>query len=114
MIAAHKSAVQSVEDGRRRVIRDGYPGRVEQVNQGLLRLLLEADYLPVIAPLALSTDGFAVNVDADRAAAKVAAALEEDTLVPLPAAPGVLSAIHDEGTVIANLPRDRLDAAMDF
>ena len=114
MIAAHKTAVQSVEGGRRRVIRDDYTGRVEQVNQGLLSLLLESDYLPVIAPLALSTDGFAVNVDADRAAAKVASALEADTLVLLTAAPGLLRAFPDEDTLIADLPRGRLDAAMDF
>jgi len=114
MIAAHKTAVQSVEGGRRRVIRDDYTGRVEQVNQGLLILLLEADYLPVIAPLALSTDGFAVNVDADRAAAKVASALEADTLVLLTAAPGLLRAFPDKDTLIADLPRGRLDAAMDF
>ena len=114
MIATHKTAVQSVEGGRRRVIRDDYTGRVEQVNRGLLSLLLEADYLPVIAPLALSTDGFAVNVDADRAAAKVAAALEADTLVLLTAAPGLLRAFPDEGTLIADLPFGRLDAAMDF
>ena len=114
MIAAHKTAVQSVEGGRRRVIRDDYTGRVELVNHGLLSLLLEADYLPVIAPLALSTDGFAVNVDADRAAAKVAAALEADTLVLLTAAPGLLSAFPDENSLVADLPRGRLDAAMDY
>jgi acetylglutamate/LysW-gamma-L-alpha-aminoadipate kinase len=114
MIAAHKTAVQSVEGGKRRVIRDDYTGRVEQVNQGLLSLLLEADYLPVVAPLALSTDGFAVNVDADRAAAKVAAAVEADTLVLLTAAPGLLSAFPDENSLISELPRGRLDAAMDY
>jgi len=114
MIAAHKTAVQSVEGGRRRVIRDDYTGRVELVNHGLLSLLLEADYLPVIAPLALSTDGFAVNVDADRAAAKVAAAVEADTLVLLTAAPGLLSAFPDENSLVADLPRGRLDAAMDY
>lgn len=114
MIAAHKTAVQSVEGGRRRVIRDDFTGKVERVNDGLLWLLLEADYLPVIAPLALSTDGFAVNVDADRAAAKIAAALEADTLLLLTAAPGLLSAFPDQATLIADLPRGRLDEAMEF
>jgi acetylglutamate/LysW-gamma-L-alpha-aminoadipate kinase len=114
LVAAHKAAVQSVEGGRRRVIRDDFTGKVECVNDGLLSLLLAAGYLPVIAPLALSGEGFAVNVDADRAAAKVAAALQADTLLLLTAAPGLLSAFPDEATLIPELPRDRLEAAMAF
>lgn len=113
MIAARKTAEQSIEGGKRRLIRDDYTGRVEQVNLRLLAALLEAGTLPVIAPLALSTDGHAVNVDADRAAAKVAAALEADTLLLLTGAPGLLQAFPDESSLIAHLPRRRLDEAME-
>src|SRR5512138_548778 len=73
--AARKDSIQSVENGKRKIIRDDYTGRIETVNGGLLHLLLSAGYLPVIAPVAVSAKGEALNVDADRAAAMVASAL---------------------------------------
>ena len=76
MVAARKDAIQSVENGKRKIIRDDYTGKIESVNSNLLLALLEMGYLPVIAPVAVSQKGEALNVDADRAAAMVASALE--------------------------------------
>ncbi|HEY7350075.1 MAG TPA: [LysW]-aminoadipate kinase [Ktedonobacterales bacterium] len=98
-----KEALRIVEDGRQRVIRDDFTGRVEQVNTGLLRLLLEQGYTPVVAPLALADTGEAVNVDGDRAAAMMAAALEADLLVILSNVPGLLADARNERTLIASL-----------
>ncbi|RPI20424.1 MAG: [LysW]-aminoadipate kinase, partial [Chloroflexota bacterium] len=75
MQAARKDTVQSIEAGKRRIIRDDYTGKIESVNASLLHTLLDSGYFPVIAPLAISPAGEALNVDADRAAAMVAAAL---------------------------------------
>jgi acetylglutamate/LysW-gamma-L-alpha-aminoadipate kinase len=83
--AARKEAVQSIENGKRRIIRDDYTGKIEKVNTELLLMLLNADYLPVIAPVAVSEKGEALNVDADRAAAMVASALQAETLLLLTA-----------------------------
>ena len=55
LLAHRKDVVQSVEDGKRRVVRDDFTGRVEQVNADLLQALLALGVTPVIAPLALST-----------------------------------------------------------
>ncbi|HEX9372883.1 MAG TPA: [LysW]-aminoadipate kinase, partial [Roseiflexaceae bacterium] len=70
-----KAIIRVVEGGKQKVLRDDWTGLVERVNSGLLLTLLEGGYLPVVAPLASSYDGEAVNVDGDRAAAAVAAAL---------------------------------------
>ena len=78
--AMRKDSIQSVENGKRKIIRDDYTGKIETVNSDLLRLLLAAGYLPVIAPVAVSGKGEALNVDADRAAAMVASALQAETL----------------------------------
>ena len=51
-------------------------------------LLIGAGYLPVIAPVAVSEKGEALNVDADRAAAMVASALKAETLILLTAVAG--------------------------
>src|SRR5574341_335955 len=69
LVAKRKEAIRIVENGRQRMLRDDYTGKIETVNQPLLGLLIDAGYMPVIAPLAISHEGDAVNVDADRAAA---------------------------------------------
>lgn len=90
-------------DGRQRIIRDDYTGRVERVNTNLLTLLLENGYVPVIAPLALADTGDAVNVDGDRAAAMVASSLTADALIILTNVPGLLADITDERTLVTSL-----------
>jgi len=114
LLARRKDVVQSIEDGKRRVVRDDFTGRVEQVNVDLLRALLALGVTPVIAPLALSLGNEIVNVDADRAAAMVAAALPADTLILLTAAPGLLRRYPDESSLIAHLSRPQMDEALEL
>jgi len=109
-----KNAVRMVEEGRVRVLRDDYSGKIERVNVGLLGLLLRAGYLPVLSPPALSTEGEAINVDADRAAAAVAAAWGAETLILLSNVPGLLERFPDEESVIRSIGREQLDAAIDL
>ncbi len=47
----------------------GYTGKITQVNSGLLNLLLEKGYVPIVTPIALSQDFEPLNVDGDRTAA---------------------------------------------
>lgn len=111
--AVRKDAIQSIENGKRKMIRDDYTGRIERVNSDLLCLLLNAGVLPVIAPVAVSEKGEALNVDADRAAAMVAAALEAGTLILLTAVPGLMKNYPDESTVIWQLPQSQLPVAVE-
>lgn len=104
-----KDAIKVIEDGRRKVLHGDFTGRVERVNSDLLRTLLTAGYLPVLAPLASSEQGEAMNVDGDRAAAAVAVALGADTLVILSNVPGLLSAPPDETTLIRHIPAHQID-----
>jgi acetylglutamate/LysW-gamma-L-alpha-aminoadipate kinase len=103
-----KEALRVIENGRRMVIRDDLSGRVEKVNVALLTLLLDHGYLPLVCPPALSTEGQAINVDGDRAAAGIAAAIGADRLIILSNVPGLLRDKDDEGTLIAELRCDRL------
>lgn len=111
--ARRKDAIQSVENGKRKVIRDDYTGKIERVNAALLNLLLNTGYLPVVAPLAISEKGEALNVDADRAAAMIAAALNAEMLILLTAAPGLLQNFPDEASLIQTLPQNRLPVAFE-
>jgi [amino group carrier protein]-L-2-aminoadipate 6-kinase len=109
LLARRKSAIRSVTpDGRVQILRDDYTGQIEQVNDALLRQLLDVGYTPVIAPLALSMDGERLNVDGDRAASAVAAALHADALVIMTNVPGLLANPEDQASVISTIPTDQL------
>jgi len=114
MVAARKETIQSVENGKRKIIRDDYTGKIEVINVTLLDILLKSGYLPVIAPVAVSQKGEALNVDADRASAMVASALKAETMVLLTAVKGLMEKFPDEGTLIRNLPQAKLSAALEM
>ncbi|MGQ0734864.1 MAG: [LysW]-aminoadipate kinase [Acidobacteriota bacterium] len=109
-----KDTLRIRRDGRRLVLRDDWTGTVDRVNVGLLRLLLDAGYFPVLTPPGASTTGEAINVDGDRAAAMVAGALQAEALVILTDTPGLLRVFPDESTLITEIPRARADEFMQF
>jgi acetylglutamate/LysW-gamma-L-alpha-aminoadipate kinase len=113
MQAMRKDIIQSIENGKRKIIRDDFTGKIERVNADLLNLLIGAGCLPVIAPLAVSEKGEALNVDADRAAARVASALKAETLILLTAVAGLMRSFPDESTLIRQLPQSQLPAALE-
>ncbi|ONK10467.1 [LysW]-aminoadipate kinase [Streptomyces sp. MP131-18] len=100
VLARRKSATRTVVDGRVLVVRDNHAGLIERVNARLLRRLLASDLVPVLSPPAITEDGAAVNVDADRMAAAVASALSATSLIMLTAARGVYRDPHDEESVL--------------
>jgi [amino group carrier protein]-L-2-aminoadipate 6-kinase len=109
LLARRKSIVRSfTPEGRLQILRDDYTGQIEQVNDRLLRQLLDAGYTPVIAPLALSREGERLNVDGDRAAAAVAVALQAEALVIMTNVPGLLAEPGDNTTLIRNIPAERI------
>jgi acetylglutamate/LysW-gamma-L-alpha-aminoadipate kinase len=111
---ARKDAIRIVEGGKQRILRDDYTGRVEKVNADLLRALIERAYVPVIAPLAISYQGDAINIDGDRAAAMIAGALGAEQLIILTNVPGLLRNFPDEASLIARIDRQRVEQSIDF
>ena len=114
LVAKRKEAIRIVENGRKMMLRDDYTGKIETVNAGLLQLLVGQGLVPVIAPLSISTEGDALNVDADRAAAMVAGAVGAEKLVILTNVPGLLHEFPDESTLISRLPVQGLEQALTF
>ena len=94
-----KSAIRVVEDGKKKIRRGDHSGSIESVNGDLLETLLGDGYTPVASPPMLADDGVAVNTDADRAAAAVAAELG-GTLVSLTDVAGVYRDPDDPSTII--------------
>ncbi len=114
MEGTRKDAIRIVENGRQRILRDDYTGRVEKVNADLLCLLLDKNYLPVIAPLAVSYQGDAMNVDGDRAAAMIAGAVNAERLVILTNVVGLMQNYPDETSLIAHIDKHKIEASISF
>lgn len=110
VVARPKQARRAVVGGRTMLVRDDRSGRISRVDPTVLRVLLDAGLVPVVSPPAAGPDGAPLNVDGDRCAAAVAAALGAQRLVLLTAAPGLLADAADPGSVIARaaLPDDSL------
>jgi len=85
-----KKLIVMDEKGRKRIIEGGYTGKIKSVNSDLLNLLINNDYMPIIAPIAIGDEGELLNVDGDRAAAYVAGGIKADKIVFLTDVPGVL------------------------
>ncbi|MBI3914547.1 MAG: [LysW]-aminoadipate kinase [Chloroflexi bacterium] len=109
-----KDAIRIVENGKQRILRDDFTGKVEKVNADLLRALLANGYVPVIAPLAISHQGDAMNIDGDRAAAMVAGALGAEQLIILTNVPGLLRNFPDESSLIMHIDKSRIEQSIDF
>jgi [amino group carrier protein]-L-2-aminoadipate 6-kinase len=116
MVAHRKDAIRIIDPatGKQRMLRDDYTGKIESVNASLLHLLLDAGYTPVVAPLAISPAGVALNVDADRAAAMLAGAVQADRLIILSNVPGLLQHFPDESSLIASIAKDRVEQSLEF
>lgn len=59
----------------------GYVGDIDDVNVSVLRDLLNCGYIPIVSPLAATTDGVIVNINADTIAARLAIKLKTEKLI---------------------------------
>jgi acetylglutamate/LysW-gamma-L-alpha-aminoadipate kinase len=108
-----KTTLRVVENGKRKVLRGDHSGRIERVNVDLLRTLVEAGYVPVIAPVAIAEDGQALNVDGDQVASAVSVAMKADALVILSSVPGLLRHFPDEASLIQRIPLESAQRHVD-
>ena len=111
--ARQKPALKILDEGRTRLLRDDLSGRVTSVRPALLELLCASGYVPVVSPPVRGDGETPLNVDADRLAANLAAALDAQALVLLTDAPGVLRDPDDPATLVpsAESHEDLLDYA---
>lgn len=100
--AERKEVLRAVEGGRCRLLRGNWSGAVRAVDPAPIRRAWHAGALPVLPPLGLDrVSGQALNVDGDRLAAAVAAAVGASTLVILSNVPGLLKDPQDPESLVA-------------
>lgn len=96
--------------GRKVAIDGGYTGKITGVNSALLETLLSLGCTPVLSPVASGERAEPLNVDGDRAASAVAAAVKADCVVFLTNVDGVVLDGHlvrhmTPGEARAELPK---------
>lgn len=85
----------------------GFVGEVVGVNREVVDILVNGDFIPVIAPVGVGADGQSYNINADLVAGKVAEALHAEKLVLLTNVAGLQD---KSGNVLTGLSTVQVDA----
>jgi [amino group carrier protein]-L-2-aminoadipate 6-kinase len=112
LLARRKEGMRAVVDGRTVRVTNDRSGTIERVDADLLRAVLARGLVPVVGPPAITSDGEVVNVDADRAAARVAGALGAEALVLLTNVAGLLRDRSDPGSVVRSVARSEIESVL--
>ena len=81
----------------------GFVGEIEKINPEILFLLLEKNYIPVIATIGVDGSGVRYNINADIVAGKLSIALKAEKLIYLTDVDGILRDINAPDSVISSL-----------
>jgi [amino group carrier protein]-L-2-aminoadipate 6-kinase len=112
LLARRKEGARAVVEGHTVRLADDLSGTIDRVNDQLLRVILGAGMVPVVGPPAITAEGDVVNVDADRAAARIAVALGAEALVLLTNVPGLLRDLNDPSSRVERVPPSEMEGAM--
>jgi acetylglutamate kinase len=78
----------------------GFVGEITKINTKLIEILAKDEYIPVIATVGTDNDGTSFNINADTAAAEIAAALSAEKLIFLTDIDGIRRNEKDPSTLI--------------
>jgi len=104
IIHAKRKILVSVENGKERMVRDDYSGKISRIGASPLLALLERGFVPVVAPIAQGGEFEPLNVDGDRAAAAIACSLKAEKLILFTDVEGYFRNFPDDLVGKAKLP----------
>ena len=84
----------------------GHVGEVDSIDPSVINLLVQGDFIPVVAPIGVGKDGFSYNINADLVAGKMAEVLHAEKLVLLTNTAGLLD---EQGGLIRQLEVARVN-----
>ncbi len=79
----------------------GYVGEIKEVNPEPLNNAMNNGYIPIVATVAGGYDGNVYNINADLAAAQIAAKIGAKKLILMTDIRGLLRDVHDENSLIS-------------
>ena len=95
-------------DGTTDMVDIGYVGEVTMVNPDIVSTLKREGYIPVVAPVAVDSQGQGYNVNADTAASAIAVALKADKLIILTDVEGILEDRRNPASLISTVTRQQV------
>jgi len=99
MVARRMQIALRGDGGQLEQLDIGLVGEIENVNPSVLNTLRDSGFIPVIAPIGIAPEGQTLNINADLAAGKIAAALQAEKLILLTDVEGVL----DQNSAVISL-----------
>jgi len=88
---------------KHRVAELGLVGEVEKINPEILTILLEKNYIPVIATVGVDKEGIRYNINADNVAGQIAISLQAEKLIYLSDVDGIFKDFKDPTSLISSL-----------
>lgn len=88
------------------IIDLGHVGEVESIDPSVVDMLVQGDFIPVIAPIGVGADGFSYNINADLVAGKMAEVLKAEKLILLTNTQGILD---KNGSLLTGLSLSDVD-----
>jgi len=111
LIQAKKLMMEKIgADGIAVPVDLGFVGDVVSVNKDVINMLIASDFIPVIAPLGVDSEGNTYNINADLVAGKVAEFLQAEKLMLLTNIKGVLGR---DGEVVTGLTPKKVDGLIE-
>lgn len=95
-----------MKDADGKTLDIGFVGEVESINRDVVDTLVSSDFIPVIAPIGVGSDGQSYNINADLVAGKIAEALHAEKLVLLTNVAGLQDKV---GNVLTGLTTKQVD-----
>jgi acetylglutamate kinase len=105
VVTRHTEALDAPE-----IIDIGQVGNVRQIDREILDVILESNFIPVIAPIGADDDGNTYNINADLVAGKIAQVMQAEKLMLLTNVEGLLD---ESGKVLTGLSAARVDELID-
>lgn len=91
----------------------GYVGKITKVNIDPITDLLDHGYIPVVSTLGCDMDGHVYNINADTAAAKIAAEMKAESLISMTDICGILMDQHAPSTLVTNITPEKAHKLME-
>nr|BBI37202.1 Acetylglutamate kinase [Palmaria palmata] len=84
-------------------------GKIRVIDTHILEILLENQYMPVVAPIGTNESGLSFNINADTVASEIASAIKASSLIMLTDTPGILKDFSAPDTLYPNLDLKNLE-----
>jgi len=92
------------------IIDIGHVGEVSSIDTSVIDLLIQGDFIPVIAPIGVGDDGQSYNINADLVAGKLAEVLKAEKLMLLTNTKGVL---NQQGELLTGLNAHKVQSLIE-